>query len=441
MDVVLATARTHHQHCSLSPKGDPMKRRDFVAGLMIASAMRHAVAQPAKTKRIAVVSSATKVSDMRAGKNWYFPAFFEELNRLGYVEGQTLVVERYSAEGRREHHVELARDVVGTRPDVILALSGPLALVFKAATTEIPIVASTADPVALGLVPSLAHPGGNITGVSVDAGFQLYEKWIELLKELVPKLSSVFFLASQPHWERPESSVVVREGAKRAGTSLIPILLGPTFNEAAYESAFKSMEQDRADALLVSNEGEHITYRALLVRLVAERRLPAMYPFRVFVDSGGLMTYATDLADLFRRLAVQIVDILKGTKPQDIPFINRRNLNWLSTSRRPSRRRLTCRPRCSPALMRSSNRDAIPAHESGSGPVSDFSSRPLSDRYSGHSGLHVSPRLIGASSGSPSRPCRNYGHGLSVLHLHLQAPNGTARHHGAPCTVMTRLRQ
>ena len=150
-----------------------MKRRDFVAGLMIASAMRHAVAQqPVKTKRIALVASSTKVSDMRADKNWLFRAFFEELNRLGFTEGQNLVVERYSAEGRRERHVELAREVVGTHPDVIVAITGQLALAFKAATTEIPIVTSSADPVAYGLVQSLAHPGGNITGASPDAGIQ-----------------------------------------------------------------------------------------------------------------------------------------------------------------------------------------------------------------------------------------------------------------------------
>jgi putative tryptophan/tyrosine transport system substrate-binding protein len=299
-----------------------MHRRDFVAGLMIASAMRHAVAQqPAKTKRIAVVATAVRVSDMRADKNWYYRVFFEELNRLGFIEGQNLVVERYSAEGRKERHVELAHEVVGTHPEVILVFSYSLALAFKAATTEIPIVVSTGDPVAIGLVPSLAHPGGNITGVATDAGFQFYEKWIELLKELVPKLSSIFFLASQPHWEGHEiSSMGVRAGAKRAGTSLIPILLGSTFNEAAYESAFKSMDQDRADALVVSNEIEHFAYRAALVRLVAERRLPAMYPNRAFVDSGGLMTYAADLVGFFRGLAVSIADILKGTKPQDIPF-------------------------------------------------------------------------------------------------------------------------
>ena len=298
-----------------------MKRRDFVAGLMIASAMRHAVAQqPIKTKRIALVASVTKVSDMRADKNWLYRAFFEELNRLGFIEGQNLVVERYSAEGRRERHVELAHEVVVAHPDVILVFSGPQALAFKAATTVIPIVALTADPVALGLVPSLAHPGGNVTGVASDAGFPLYEKWIELLKELVPKLSSIYFLASQPYWEGRESSVAVRAGAKRAGTSLTPILLGSTFNEAAYESAFKSMEQDRADALLVSDENEHFAYRATLFRLVAERRLPTMYPIRTFVDSGGLMTYAANLGDLFSGLAAPTADILKGKNPQDIPI-------------------------------------------------------------------------------------------------------------------------
>jgi len=298
-----------------------MKRRDFVAGLMIATAMRRAVAQqPTTTKRVAIVATSFKVSDMTADRDRYYRAFFEELKRLGFIEGQNLVVERYSAEGQKERHVELAREVVGTHPDVILVFSPSLAFAFKAATTVIPIVTSTGDPVAIGLIPSLAHPGGNITGVAADAGLQLYEKWIELLKELLPKLSSIFVLASKPHWEGNETSVAVRAGARRTGTSLIPILMGSTINEAAYESAFKSMEPDRADALLVSSEIEHFAYRAALVRLVAERRLPAMYPNRAFVDIGGLMTYAADPVAVMNRLAASTADILKGKQPQDIPF-------------------------------------------------------------------------------------------------------------------------
>lgn len=298
-----------------------MKRRDFVAGLILGSTMRCAVAQqPAKPKRIAWVSAAAKVADMTADKYPFFSAFFEELKRLGYLEGQNLALERYSGEGRRERYAALARDVVGTNPDVILAPTAALALAFKTATSEIPIVTVAADPIAMGLIPSLARPGGNITGVSLDAGIQLYEKRVEILKELVPKMSNASYLASLQHWERPESSMAVREGAKRVGISLTPILLGATFSEAAYETAFKSMEQIRASALLVSNEGEHLAYQVALVRLIAERRLPVMFPYRDFVDIGGLMAYATDLADLYRRIAIQIGDILKGAKPQDVPF-------------------------------------------------------------------------------------------------------------------------
>jgi putative ABC transport system substrate-binding protein len=288
---------------------------------MISTAMRPAVAQqPTATKRVAIVATSFKVSDMRADKDRYYRAFFEELNRLGFIEGQNLVVERYSAEGRKERYVELAREVVGTHPDVILVFSGTLAFAFKAATTVIPIITSSGDPVAIGLIPSLARPGGNITGVAADAGNQLYEKWIELIRELVPKLSRLFFLASQPHWEGNETSVAIRAGAKRTDTTLIPILLGSTINETAYESAFKSMKPDRSDALLVSSEIEHFAYRATLVRLVAERRLPAMYPNRAFVDIGGLMTYSADPVGVMSRLAASTADILKGKRPQDIPF-------------------------------------------------------------------------------------------------------------------------
>jgi putative tryptophan/tyrosine transport system substrate-binding protein len=178
------------------------------------------------------------------------------------------------------------------------------------------------DPVAIGLVPSLAHLGGNIIGVTSDVGFQLYEKWIELLKELVPKLTSIFFLSSTPNWEGAQHSAILepfRAAAKRAGTPLIPILLGSTFNEEAYERAFKSMDKERAEALMFSAEVEHFGYRAALVRLVAERRLPAMWPVRNYVEIGGLMTYSNDPADTWRRLAAVTADILKGKRPQDIP--------------------------------------------------------------------------------------------------------------------------
>ena len=297
-----------------------MRRREFIAGLMVAPTMRAAIAQqPAKMKRVAMVHPSRKVDDLTINGPPSYKAFFEELSRLGYVERQNLSVGRYSGEGRTEHYADLARDVVSTHPDLIFAMSGVLALPLKLATTTIPIVAITGDPIASGLVPSIAHPGGNITGVTTDGGFELYGKRLGLLVEAVPKVSNVHYLASQPHWERP-SAAAAREAARRAGISLTGALLGTTFNEAAYQRVFNSMAQDQVDALLVSDEGEHITYRIALVELAAKSRIPTLYPYRELVEVGGLMAYSIDLADIYRRAAGQIAEILKGTRPGEIPF-------------------------------------------------------------------------------------------------------------------------
>jgi hypothetical protein len=150
-------------------------------------------------------------------------------------------------------------------------------------------------------VPSIARPGGNITGVSVDGGVELYGKRLGLLVEAVPKVSNVHYLASQPHWERP-SGAAAREAARLAGISLTGVLLGTTFNETAYQRAFNSIEQDQVDALMVSDEPEHIAYRIALVELAAKSRIPAIYSYREFVEVGGLMAYSIDLADMYRRV-------------------------------------------------------------------------------------------------------------------------------------------
>jgi putative ABC transport system substrate-binding protein len=143
------------------------------------------------------VAEAIKAKNTQGSIAWIF---FEELRRLGFVEGQNLVYERYSAEGR-DQFSELARDVVRSNPDLIFADSTTLVLALKAATTTIPIVAPMIDPVAGGIVPSLARPGGNITGVSVNTGSEMSGKFVELLREAVPGLSSVGFLASRKVWE------------------------------------------------------------------------------------------------------------------------------------------------------------------------------------------------------------------------------------------------
>ena len=296
-----------------------MRRREFIGLIGGAAARGAGAAVASKMKRIAIVSPATKISDMSVSGYRIYRVFFEELSRLGYVEGQNLVVERYSAEGRSERAADLARDVVSTHPDLVLTAWIPLALNLKMPTTTIPIVAITADPVVAGLVPSLARPGGNITGVSTDAGLELHGKRLGLLAEAIPKMANARYLASQSTWAGPYAEAA-REAARRAGISLAGALLGSPINEAEYQRVFNSMEQDRVDALLVAEEPVNFTYRWLLVELAAKSRIPAIYPFREHVELGGLMSYSANLLDIFRRAAGQTAEILKGANPGEIPF-------------------------------------------------------------------------------------------------------------------------
>src|SRR5712671_490373 len=215
-----------------------MRRRDFITALGTAATWPLAVRaqQPARMQRIAFVHPFAKVSEMNVSNQTYQRAFFEELIRLGYIEGQNLGVERYSGEGQSERYAELVRNVVNTHPDVIVTLGARLSLDFKMATTTIPIVTIMFDPVAQGLVTSIARPGGNITGVTIAGGFEIIGKRLGLLVEAVPKLSSVGYLASRPYWEDIRGAAA-REAAKRAGISLKAALLDSAFNEAEYPSA------------------------------------------------------------------------------------------------------------------------------------------------------------------------------------------------------------
>jgi putative tryptophan/tyrosine transport system substrate-binding protein len=297
-----------------------MRRRDFITALGSAATWPLAAQaqQPAKIRRIAFVSPSTKVSEMSVNGLPRYRAFFEELSRLGYVEGQNLRVERYSGEGQPERYAELVRDVVSTQPDLILAVAARLSLDFKMTTTTIPIVTLVIDPIAIGLVASIARPGGNVTGVTIDGGVGLIGKRVGLLVEAIPKLSTVGYLVAQPYWEDYRGAAA-REAAKQAGISLKAIMLG-AFNEAEYQRVFRSMVQDGADALIVSDEAEHFTYRAAIAELAAKAGIPALYSYREFVEVGGLMAYSTDLADIYRRLAKITDEILRGANPGDIPF-------------------------------------------------------------------------------------------------------------------------
>jgi putative ABC transport system substrate-binding protein len=209
--------------------------------------------------------------------------------------------------------------VVHSIPDVILIVTGRLTRFFKDATAAIPIVAMTADPIALGLATSLARPDRNITGVVVDAGQQIEGKRIELLKEIVPGASRVAYITPRAMWETPYGAEA-RDAARRAGLSLFGIPLESPIQEAEYRRAFAAAAAGDVAALIMPDIEEHVTYRRLIVKLAEETRMPTIHSYRQFVELGGLMSYGIDLSNLSRLAASDIDLILKGAKPSDIPF-------------------------------------------------------------------------------------------------------------------------
>jgi putative tryptophan/tyrosine transport system substrate-binding protein len=298
----------------------PMRRREFLELLTGAAVLRPVNAeaqQSAKVYRMAMIHPSHPVADMMETSSLnYYRAFFEELRRLGYVERQNIMIERYSGGGHVENYAELARSVVARNPDLLFAATlwivGPL----KEATSTIPIVALTSDPVVAGLIPSLARPGGNLTGVSVDPGLEIWGKRFQLFREVVPTISRIGILAQH---QNPERTALLQT-IEQTGIPIVDATLPDRASEDDYQSFFITLSQAGADALFVDGSPEHITKRHLIVELANKFRLPAIYPFRSFVEAGGLMAYGVDLAELFRQAARSIDKVLKGANPGDIPF-------------------------------------------------------------------------------------------------------------------------
>ena len=269
--------------------------------------------QAAKVPRIGYVAT-----DLRSSAHLR-EAFLQGLRDLGYVEGRNVVIEYRSAEGKLERLPALAAEVVALKVDVIVAPGTPGALAAKRATGTIPIVFPAAsDPVASGLVTSLARPGGNVTGLS-NLNTDLVGKCLEQLKQAVPGVSRVAVLwHPDASGERTDKDILKRaEVAARAlGVRLQFVeARGP----ADFDRAFSDMTRARAGALTVLPSVMFINERRRLVDLAAKNRLPAVYNARDFVDAGGLMAYGPNFADMFRRAATYVDKILKGAKPGDLP--------------------------------------------------------------------------------------------------------------------------
>ena len=322
-----------------------MRRREFIAG--IAATATTGIAQPisAQTnaqlpvaKRIAIFHPTEPPEGMTINGRRAFKAYFGGLNKLGYIEGQNLIVERYSALGQPDRIGDLAREIVASHPDVIVPFGVVFIREIMALTTNIPMVAPTPDPIPYGFATSLARPDRNVTGVVMDAGLEIWGKRVQLLSETARKLTKVGYFVANP-FPIPRQSAFVREAAEQAGIAAAYVVVagkfdraayertfatvvvgGEKIDQAAYERTFDAMEKEGVDGIVGSDNGEHLTYRQLIVDLAARHRLPAIYPFREFVEVGGLMAYSVDLVDVMRRVADMTAQLLRGKTPGDIPF-------------------------------------------------------------------------------------------------------------------------
>jgi putative ABC transport system substrate-binding protein len=291
-----------------------MNRRHLIANLA-ATAVAWPVSIRAQQKAMPVIGY---LSGSSTGSNAPFVAAFHQgLRETGYVEGQTVSIEYRWAEGSYERLPALAADLVGRKVDLVVASGGPpAAQAAKRATSTIPIVfASGDDPVATGLVASLARPGGNLTGISFLVA-DLNPKRLELLSELVPQ-AKVIALLVNPKF--PETERVVREVQVAARTKGLQLPILKASNEAEIDAAFASLVQLHAGALLVGSDAFLNTRREQLVALASRHAVPAMYELREAVGSGGLISYGVSFTADFRQLGIYAGKILKGAKPADLP--------------------------------------------------------------------------------------------------------------------------
>ena len=271
-------------------------------------------AQEARSGKPVRIGRLSPLSAETDGPN--VEAFRQGMRELGWREGTGFVIEARFAGGKSERLTDLAADLVRQRVDLILVGSTPGALAAKKATASIPIVmVTTGDPVAGGIVTSLARPGANVTGVTGLAGV-LNAKRLELLKEALPGVTRVAILASPTS---PYTPPFMQE-RERTGRALgLSLPVHEAVDPAALDRAFAAIGVDRPGALMVLTDVMFITERRRIVDLVARSRLPAVYPEREFVDAGGLMFYGASLAGMYRHAAGYADRILKGARPADLP--------------------------------------------------------------------------------------------------------------------------
>ena len=291
-----------------------MTRREFITLLGGAAATWPLAAhaqQPARIPRVGFLGNSTAALEA----NLVGP-FRDGLRELGYEEGRDIVIEDRWADGRYERFPALIAELIALNVDTIVTAGTPASLAVKNATTTIPLVmVAVGDPVATGLVASLARPGGNITGLT-SISVEMEGKRLELLREVVPKVSHIAVL-----WNAASPIQVIEEGEVRAAAGVLGIKmlsLGVRTREEI-DDALATIIGERPDALLVLADRLFLHHRTRIMDFAAQQRLPGVQAYRELVEAGGLMSYGPSYADMHRRAAAYVDKILKGAKPADLP--------------------------------------------------------------------------------------------------------------------------
>ena len=293
-----------------------MKRREFIT-LIGGAAVAVAWPRAAQLQPLPVVGFLS--SQTRDATADYLRGFRQGLKETGYVEGENVAIEYRWADSQIDRLPALTAELIHQRVAVIAAFGNSAAVAGKVATTAIPIVFSVGDdPVRLGLVASLAQPGGNITGINTF-GTELAAKRLELLREMVPAVTRVAVLVSPSNAVTSESTVRDTSAGARAMRLQVRVLNADTRREI--DAAFATLARERSDALFVDSNPFFLSRRVQLVNLASRLAVPATYFDRAFAEIGGLMSYGTSLTDAYRQVGVYTARILKGTKPAELPVV------------------------------------------------------------------------------------------------------------------------
>ena len=295
-----------------------MRRREFI--FMVGAALLPPTARAqsrGSMPRIVMYSATEPLDSMHENSyNRYIRALYAEMRRLGLVEGKSIKIERYGRETSEVTSKATIAAIVDSKPDIIFCVAA--GAVFTRATNTIPIVTFAIDPIREGLVKSLAHPGGNITGVSFSPEVPIHGKRIELLREMFLPLKKLAVLATKSTLS--DIWTEVREAADAHDVPVAACPIDVPSSETVYRDAIVNAKDDGANAIMVALDGDPFVNHVLVAKLIGETGLPAIYPFTEFVRAGGLMGYATDLVELNKRMAADMDAILKGANPGEIPF-------------------------------------------------------------------------------------------------------------------------